>query len=170
MIALNELPSFLDSRSGKHLSYLLISLLTLAIALNFIQFKQIFKNSKTEIDNSYSNPSLQIKPLPDLGSLHLFGIAKIVTTELPEASLEYMLTGIFLTTPAKNSQAAITDISGQQRLYGVGATLGSNSTIYKILSSKVILEHNGRFEVLSLPKTELKLGERPKGLNALGSQ
>jgi len=92
-------------------------------------------------------------------SHHLFGQANQVTTEAApitaeKTKLNLILRGLFADVPER-AMAIIADAKGDEALYKVGATVPGGARVHAIYEDKVILERNGRFESLHLPRDEL---------------
>ena len=103
--------------------------------------------------------------LRSLADLHLFGVAqqqtkpRAVTQEAPidapKTNLKLVLKGVFASNDPDKAMAIIADAAGKEKLYGVGAQVPGNATVHAIYPDRVILERNGRFETLQLPRQRL---------------
>ena len=88
---------------------------------------------------------------------HLFGIhqQKVdapVKQDAPETKLNLVLKGVLASDPMQSASAIISKgKNGEEDIYGIGDTV-SGAVIREIYADRVILERNGRFETLRLPK------------------
>ena len=89
---------------------------------------------------------------------HLFGVAgeeKSVekkVLEAPETSLRLTLRGVFASEESTGGRAIVGDPKGKEDNYGVGDPLPGGAKLSEIYPDRIILERNGRFETLRLPK------------------
>lgn len=72
----------------------------------------------------------------------------------PDTKLNLKLRGVFASTNPQSSRAIIADAKGDEDSYKVGSTVPGGAILNEIYSDKVILETNGRLEVLRLPVEE----------------
>lgn len=89
---------------------------------------------------------------------HLFGeyqqaaAAPVNTADAPETHLNLVLRGILAATPMEEASAIISmGQRGEELTYGIGDQV-SGATLREIHPDRVILERNGRFETLRMPK------------------
>lgn len=166
-----QLIPFLKSRRGQYLAYGLSGLLGVVVLLEVWESVKFFIQPASPIKTVSVQPvsaptNLPAVSTPDLGQLHIFGEYQIESeagvanemnalNEAPVTSLNLKLTGVFVSSDEADASAVISSGSQGERLYAVGAKLPGGVKIYKILADRVILEHNGSFEVLLLPKHEL---------------
>ncbi|MDH5182071.1 MAG: type II secretion system protein GspC [Gammaproteobacteria bacterium] len=118
-----------------------------------------------------ANNSRAIQPAPQaavtqqprlkkVADLHLFGIvtaqAPVVEAPInaPKTSLRLVLRGIFSSDDPQQAIAIIED-AGREKLYHIGDTVQGGAVVHTIYLDRVILERNGRYETLFLPRDEL---------------
>lgn len=105
--------------------------------------------------------SQTIQPIPQVGSLHLFGVYQMHDASvLPIAQLGLTLQGILYATDSKNSQAIIAAASGTAKTYKIGDNI-NGATIKQILQTDVILESGGILQRLPLIRPKLDLANMP---------
>ncbi|PCI72416.1 MAG: type II secretion system protein GspC [Gammaproteobacteria bacterium] len=108
-----------------------------------------------------STQSAQVNNSVDIGglvSMHLFGDqekAPVVVEDVenaPETRLNLKLRGIYAATNKSHSNSIIEDGKGKQAVYFIDDKLEVSGRVYlrNVYSDRVILETNGRKEVLSL--------------------
>ena len=96
----------------------------------------------------------KIQAIPDA---HLFGDYQQkslapVKKDAPETKLNLVLKGVLAAQPMKNASAIIArGKNGKEDIYGIGDRV-SSALLKEIYADRVILERNGRFETLRLPK------------------
>ncbi|MGB5727147.1 MAG: type II secretion system protein GspC [Thiogranum sp.] len=89
---------------------------------------------------------------------HLFGVAGEKKTvekravEAPETSLKLTLRGVFAHEESTGGRAIVGDPKGKEEHYAVGDPLPGGAKLSEIYPDRIILERNGRFETLRLPK------------------
>jgi general secretion pathway protein C len=94
----------------------------------------------------------------ELASWHLFGEAgqtatkKAAPLSAPETQLRLTLKGVFASDDEALGRAIIADPKGKEDTYGVGDPLPGGAKLSEIYPDRIILERNGRFETLKLPK------------------
>ncbi len=94
--------------------------------------------------------------------LHLFGEATVTpATQAPidaeKTQLHLVLRGVFAGDPSK-ALAIIADDHGNEAVYFVNSVVPGGARLHAIYSDRVILERNGRYESLHLPREELPDG------------
>jgi general secretion pathway protein C len=102
-----------------------------------------------------------ISAIPDK---HLFGKALTKTGDMPITNLQLRVTGIVKVDTEKYGafSKAYISISGQpSKIYEIGDTLPYGVKVYDITSDTVILENDGHFEKLPLPREPLKFKPKP---------
>jgi len=88
---------------------------------------------------------------------HLFGeyeqvATKQDTADAPDTRLNLVLRGILADTPMENASAIISiGRRGEEMTYGIGDKV-SGASVKEIHADRVILERNGQFETLRMPK------------------
>lgn len=89
---------------------------------------------------------------------HLFGVAseekppEKKPLEAPETRLKLTLRGVFASEESTGGQAIVGDARGKEEHYAVGDPLPGGAKLSEIYPDRIILERNGRFETLRLPK------------------
>jgi general secretion pathway protein C len=122
-------------------------------------------------------PEPEVEPLPQLAILaapvqrkqpriderqiaawHLFGVAgeekpvKVAPAIAPETRLKLTLRGVFASDDSAGGRAIIGDPKGKEESYAVGDPVPGGAKLSEIYPDRVILERNGRYETLRLPK------------------
>jgi general secretion pathway protein C len=94
---------------------------------------------------------------------HLFGKVEkhkpkakpiAVVETAPETKLNLKLLGVFASKNTATSRAIIADAKGKEESYSIGDDLPGGASLHEVLSDRIIISHNGRFETLRLPVTE----------------
>lgn len=113
------------------------------------------KGMQNQVSSQQSELQRKIQQIPQS---HLFGnyeseaIEAPVQTDAPETRLNLMLKGLLAATPMQKASAIIAlGKGGNEDIYGIGDRV-SSATVKEIYADRVILENNGRFETLTLPK------------------
>lgn len=89
---------------------------------------------------------------------HLFGkaeataVARPAPIEAPETRLRLTLHGLIASDDPEQARAIIAQAGGEERSYRVGDEITSGVTLSEIYPDRVILERNGRYETLRLPR------------------
>ncbi len=122
-------------------------------------------------------PVQVVRPPPhideqQIASLHLFGEAgkdkpaKKTAVNAPETRLKLTLRGVFASddsSSANLARAIIGDPRGKEESYAPGDPLPGGAKLSEIYPDRIILERNGRFETLRLPKKTMKTGSARLG-------
>ncbi len=94
-----------------------------------------------------------------LAGLHLFGeagqqpvVKKASTLNAPETRLKLTLRGVFASNHEDQGWAIVADPKGKENSYAIGDPLPGGARLSGIHPDRIILERNGRFETLKLPK------------------
>lgn len=94
-----------------------------------------------------------------IAAWHLFGVAgeeKPVKTApvalAPETRLKLTLRGLFASDDSAGGRAIIGDPKGKEESYAVGDPVPGGARLHEIYPDRVILERNGRYETLRLPR------------------
>jgi general secretion pathway protein C len=102
-----------------------------------------------------------------IASWHLFGVAgeeKAVKTApvaiAPETRLKLTLRGLFASDDNAGGRAIIGDPRGKEETYAVGDPVPGGAKLHEIFPDRVILERNGRYETLRLPKDRSSINSR----------
>lgn len=95
----------------------------------------------------------------ELAGWHLFGEAgqqpaakKVSPLSAPETRLRLTLKGVFASDDETLGRAIIADPKGKEDSYGIGDPLPGGAKLSEVYPDRIILERNGRFETLKLPK------------------
>jgi len=101
---------------------------------------------------------------------HVFGeateeklVKKAPTVDVPETRLQLTLRGVFASDESRSARAIIGDPKGKEEGYAVGDPLPGGAKLSEIYPDRIILERNGRFETLRLPKKNAIPGSRTVG-------
>lgn len=94
-----------------------------------------------------------------IANWHLFGTAtqtqpvrQPAPVDAPDTRLRLTLSGIFASEDESEARAIIGDERGKEQSYAIGDSLPGNVKLSAIHSDRVILERNGRYETLRLPR------------------
>ncbi len=92
-----------------------------------------------------------------IATLHLFGVAPREGTagapiNAPETTLKLVLNGVLAATDVQAARAIIRTPDGTEKPYRVGDLLPGNAILKEIYPNRVLLERNGRYETLPLPR------------------
>jgi general secretion pathway protein C len=105
-----------------------------------------------------------------VASWHLFGVAgedkpapKVAAVDAPDTSLKLTLRGVFASDEAGEARAIVGDQRGDEKHYSVGDPLPGNATLSEIYPDRIILERNGRYETLRLPKEQMPGNSSARG-------
>jgi len=102
-----------------------------------------------------------------IASWHIFGeagkapLVKKTAVNAPETRLKLTLRGVFASddsSSASEARAIIGDPRGKEESYAPGDPLPGGAKLSEIYPDRIILERNGRFETLRLPKKIMKTG------------
>jgi general secretion pathway protein C len=112
-------------------------------------------------------PVKQVRPRVDereIANWHLFGVVDEEKTvqkkavEAPETRLKLTLRGVFASDEGTVGRAIVGDPRGKEETYAVGDPLPGGATLSEIYPDRIILEFNGRFETLRLPRDRTPAG------------
>ncbi len=102
---------------------------------------------------------------PDIARIadwHLFGQAQVRPApvakgpiDAPETRLSLTLRGVFASADEGRARAIIAGSGGQEKAYKPGDALPGGARLAEIYPDRVILERNGRYETLRLPREQL---------------
>lgn len=106
--------------------------------------------------------------LDKVAALHLLGrsdepppVEEAKPIVAPETRLNLTLRGLVALDSQEGARAIISQGSGDEQPYGVGASVPGGATLHEIHADRVILERGGRFETLTLPKEKMALNNAP---------
>ena len=95
----------------------------------------------------------------EIAGWHIFGVAgeekqvaQPATVDAPDTSLKLTLSGVFASDDPAEARAIIGDPRGKEEHYSVGDPLPGNAKLTEIHPDRIILERNGRYETLRLPR------------------
>jgi general secretion pathway protein C len=93
-----------------------------------------------------------------IAAWHIFGVAGQeepavqAAVEAPDTSLKLTLRGVLASDDPNEARAIVGDPRGQEEHYAVGDPLPGNAKLTEIYPDRIILERNGRYETLRLPR------------------
>ncbi|MCC6208158.1 MAG: type II secretion system protein GspC [Gammaproteobacteria bacterium] len=98
--------------------------------------------------------------LSDLAKWHLFGEKPVggeipAIESLPETQLNLTLSGVIASDSATGGGAIIASPGGTEAFYTINSQLPGGAILKEVHPDRVVLERNGRFETLRLPKEGL---------------
>lgn len=104
-------------------------------------------------------PEAQESPFTRVAEIPLFGVPGVRTAPepvaAPETRLRLRLLGLAAGDSPDQGRAIIAEGTGPERLYGIGDPLGGGQArLYQIHADRVILERNGTYETLRLPRAD----------------
>lgn len=151
--------------SPKWLSLLLVLLIAQAAAeMTWVIFTpEEIQQTRTQSRSTVVSPSSQVR-LNSVVKLHIFGEAQeiqaeVVNTEAPidapKTNLKLVLRGVFTHSDPDKAMVIIADAAGKEKLYRTGGKVPGGATVHTIYSDRVILQRNGQFETLNLPRDKL---------------
>lgn len=109
---------------------------------------------------------------------HLFGVAgedapapKTAAVDAPDTSLKLTLRGVFASNEMDRARAIVGDARGKENHYAVGDPLPGGARLAEIYPDRIILDRNGRYETLRLPKdrTSAVLSDTEPSASVAGS-
>lgn len=164
LLSIEKLPwQSILTRSPQWLSLILVILIAQAAAEMtwlFLSPNEIHKTSFSKAPATVS-PTSQVR-LNSVVKLHLFGEAQQVETpvteapiDAPKTNLKLVLRGVFSHSDQDKAMAIIADAAGKEKLYRKGGQVPGGASVHTIYPDRVILERNGQFETLFLPRDEL---------------
>ncbi len=93
--------------------------------------------------------------LVSISPYHLFGdfdnSATVSHRDAPQSALNLQIRGLLASGDPKQGFAIISDSSGAEGVYRVGAVLPGNARVEEIYSDRVVISRDGSFESLRLP-------------------
>ena len=103
--------------------------------------------------------------LESVATLHLFGNATVAAppppteaqAHAPETALNLTLRGVFAATRKESAFAIIAEGNGNERTLRIGDKVAGGAVLEDVLADRVVLQRDGRFETLRLPKELLDL-------------
>ena len=87
--------------------------------------------------------------------------------DAPETRLKLTLRGVFASEDSSGGRAIVGDPQGKEENYAVGDPLPGGAKLSEIYPDRIILERNGRFETLRLPKERTQTSANADQRNAL---
>ena len=79
-------------------------------------------------------------------------VSRNTAIEAPDTRLKLVLKGALASDDPEQARAIIADPGGKEEHYSIGDKLPGNAELSEIHKDRVILQRNGRFETLRLPK------------------
>ncbi len=99
---------------------------------------------------------------------HLFGDATVVAqpvtqvTQAEVTKLNLKLRGVYSSEVNKNCYAIIEGADAKQNVYTISEKIkGTRATLHEVRQDAVVLAHNGKYELLELPKVKLMAKAKP---------
>lgn len=86
----------------------------------------------------------------------LFGEYKEDVQATPVTALNWKLRGIFKSSDRKHSNVIVENSEGEASQYRIGDEIESGITVHDILSDRVILKRNGKYEALMIDPDKLQ--------------
>lgn len=112
-------------------------------------------NKNSPVSRQQTELQRKIQQIPQnhlFGSYQTDAIVAPIQTDAPETRLNLVLKGLLSATPMQMASAIIAlGKGGKEDSYSIGDRV-SSATVKEIYDDRVILENNGRFETLTLPK------------------
>lgn len=153
------------ARAPQWLSLLLVVLIAQAAADMTWLLLTPAEEHKAGLDKTAArvSPPSTIR-LTNVVPLHMFGEAQKTDTptpltdapiDAPKTNLKLVLRGVFSHSDQDKAMAIIADAAGQEKLYRIGGQVPGGATVHAIYPDRVILQRNGQFETLNLPRDEL---------------
>lgn len=103
-----------------------------------------------------------------IAAWHLFGVAgeeapvkAVPVAVAPETRLKLTLRGLFASDDSAGGRAIIGDPKGKEETYAVGDPVPGGAKLHEIYPDRVMLERNGRYETLKLPKDRSSVSSGP---------
>ena len=103
-----------------------------------------------------------------IAAWHLFGVAgeeapvkAVPVAVAPETRLKLTLRGLFASDDSAGGRAIIGDPKGKEETYAVGDQVPGGAKLHEIYPDRVMLERNGRYETLKLPKDRSSVSSGP---------
>ncbi|MGD8998853.1 MAG: type II secretion system protein N [Granulosicoccaceae bacterium] len=100
---------------------------------------------------------VQRQQAAQIAQLHLFGKAQLQSvkqapTVAPETKLNLVLRGVIASGRAAGALAIVGPRGGKEKSYAIGETLPGGAELKEIYADRVILQHRGRLETLTLQR------------------
>ena len=151
------------------LSALLLALLGLACAHVLWQAYVFWYQPSKSVRITYTaHTSIQTESTnvknyaDDIASAHLFGrpltpsnTKKITTEEMPESMLKVTIKGILALADNTKSMAILSIENTVDKVFKVGEELKPGHHVDQIVAQGVVVDHNGRLEMIRLPRASL---------------
>jgi general secretion pathway protein C len=158
----------------------IIALLGLAIAKVFWQAYSHYNPSSTRTsqeqiisDSVSASPTDYAKTITNES---LFGTAKVakkvknlVVADIPESSLNVTIKGILALADEAASVAILSVEGANEKIFKLGDQLSRRNTIAKITSTGIMVDNNGRLEMIRLPRAQLNSNAEDLGSSQLSS-
>lgn len=149
----------------------LVALLAYALAeMTWTALPQTIEEQNVPLPAVNGTPiqSLQRKySADDIVRWHLFGkepppADTAVPEVMPETTLNLVLRGVIASDDQETARAIISEPSGNESFYAVGALVPGNAELKEIHPDRIVLFRGGRYETLRLPEDTLNMGSEPR--------
>ena len=147
---------------------ILVVLLGLASAQIFWQAYDYWVVSDTTASAAETLPrttptlSNKLRYADDIGSAHLFGrplvtnrVDQVATADIPDSLLKVTIRGILALADDAKSMAILSVENADDKVFKAGDELTTNYSIHQIVADGVVVDHNGRLEMIRLPRATL---------------
>lgn len=147
-------------------SWIINSMFALCMTLALFQAANLTWSALIPHRSALVQPMVQSQHAPEpshinldgIEALHLFGESETETdlpTQVSVSSLNLKVTGILLSTESTHSLAVISNNDDNQRSYRIHERIEeTNATLVGIFRDHVIIEHNGKQEIIMLEGVE----------------
>lgn len=169
MITFEQIQEHAMSQWGKLAAFGIAILFGLLILIKLISGITFFFKGNANSKQTQNTTQAQSEKTIDLTRYHLFGMytpKNLDPNQLPKATLDLTLNGVFLAVPEKYSQAVLTAPGENQKVYNVGDDLPEGAKLYQVLNNSVIILYNGQLQQLLLPEPKVKFkNKKPDSLD-----
>ncbi len=162
------LSSVVNTYLARAVSVLLMVLLSLACAQVFWQgygywlLPSPATNAFTPLPKSQNTFTSEPKYADSIGSAYLFGrplVSKtqisVAVAQIPESSLKVTIKGILALADTSRSTVILSVENATDKVFRVGQELKPGYFVEKIVAQGAVLDHNGRLEMVRLPRATL---------------
>ena len=161
-------PKTLPSTLITGLSGLLFVLLSLSCAQIFWQAYSYWDMSNKTASAIAAQPNIKntltktLHYADDISSAHLFGrplatnkVDHVATTDMQESLLKVTIRGILALADDTKSMAILSVENTVDKVFKAGDELTPGYSIHQIVADGVVVDHNGRLEIIRLPRATL---------------
>jgi len=135
--------------------WLKIFLIVVMVAVLFVQITRFFNLVNQPLGDELSDRVSNDQPVIfDVDNL-LFGEGKVLsvdTEQIPETSLNFILTGVLIEEFGENSSAMIQSGDGSNKVYHTGDKLPGGASLHQVFPKYVVIENEGLMQQLRFPK------------------